>query len=90
MQDPMPPTEMAMPSSVPASRLVDHNSCRAANRKCMRASGVNVTSGHCEMLWYDHAVHLRSAENFEANFEETARSFLKVWTRNVVAGWQFI
>jgi hypothetical protein len=86
MQDPMPPTEMAMPSSVLASRLVDHNSCRAAIRKCMHASGVNVTSGHCDLLWYDHAVHIRSSENFEANLEETARSFLKAWTRKR-GGW---
>lgn len=86
MQDPMPPTEMAMPSLVLASRLVDHNSCGAAIRKCMHASGVNVTSDHCEMLWYDHAVHLRSSENFEANLEETAGLFLKVWTRKC-GGW---
>lgn len=77
MQDPMPPTEVAMPSSVLAWRLVYHNTCRAAIRKCMPASGVNVTSGHCEMLWYDHAVHLRGSENFETNLEETARPFLK-------------
>jgi hypothetical protein len=38
------------------------------------------------MLWYDHAVNLRSSENFEANVEETARSFLKVWTRKR-GGW---